>query len=157
MRNSLLFLIALSFIGCRARRPEFKAEEMISKRLEIIDRKVDVNIKGGESQAAFLLNKKTGSLDKLSSNSNDIAGEPEATLDTNGVLRVKCPCKDRKEAVVVSDTKEKTTQKESVQKKIYIPEPTRWQWAQIYAGRALLGCLVLFILWILIKKRNKFI
>lgn len=144
-------MLATNLVACRAKRPTFETESLSSKRLEIIDRKTDVNLKGGESQAAYLIVSDGEAIKKLTSTSNDIAGEPEVSIDTNGILRVKCPCLDRTEQVTVSDTKQTETDKTVKQKTVYIIEPSRWQWIQIYVGRISVGIIGIVLLVVLLK------
>ena len=147
-------VIAVTIIlltGCRARKTE--TEVMESKRAYTIEREVELKLNGSVSQAIFEL-KPDGSINKLGGVSDKVAGEPEVSIDTNGILKVKCPCLDRTEKVKVNDTVQESTRIQT--RTVIRREPSRWQWFQIYLGRVLLVIFILiiagYVLWRVLKK-----
>lgn len=92
---------------------------METKRAYSIEREIELNLKGDTSEAVF----DTKTNRTVSEKSSDIAGSPIIEVDTNGILRVKCPCLDRKETAKVSDTVSETERVKTITRY----EPTPWQ------------------------------
>lgn len=153
----LSIAISLTFISCRTVRPKTEIETLTRKNVTINERDVDITIPEDSSVAVFSVKinpeTKKPELNKLGSMSNKRAGAPQAVIDTNGVLRIKCPCLEYKTTASVSDTStvtETTTKKSTVK---YINEPSRWQWFQIYSGRFLYILIVLIAAFRFIRSR----
>ena len=140
----LLIPLAVLTASCRA-KPRASVETIESKKATIIQREIELTIPEDSSSAAYLIapdkNGQTRAK-KLSSHQNKRAGEPVINIDTNGILRVKCPCLEFKATAVVNDTKTESSTQETVNNIVY--QPSKWQWFQIYLGRFFVLIFVLF-------------
>lgn len=150
-----LLFVALTMVSCRTRKSE--VSEISKKETTITDRMVDIEIKGDTSGSASQLSVKDGKIvlgPVIYSEESDRAGAPIISVDTNGILKVKCPCLDFKTQAKVTDTNTKSTSEKTI--KIPVNYVTQWQIFQIWLGRILLGIGILWVLLLILKKRIPF-
>ena len=118
---------------------------METKRAYTIEREIELNLKGDTSEAVF--DTKTNRM--VSEKSSKIAGAPIIEVDTNGILRVKCPCLDRKETAKVSDTVKEVERVKTITRY----EPTRWQSFLIKAVPLLI--IIILVLLFLLREYHR--
>ena len=148
-----MLIAALLVAGC-AKKTVPTVENIESKRVTITPRQVPVTVKADTSAAAYRFTPgPEPKLEKLASVAGERAAEPWVELDTAGVLRIKCPCLEHTENVTVNDTKEESAKIVTITKVEYINELTGWQWFQIWTGRILLGALLLWTSYRIIRAK----
>jgi hypothetical protein len=128
----------LLFSSCRVKPSKSTIETSDTTRTQ---RPVNIIVPEDSSEAAFVVEvdsaTKKPTIKEIMSTQNDRAGKPIAYIDTNGILKIKCPCLEFKGQAMVTDTKISNSKITTITKPIYINEPTKWQWFQIYSGRFL--------------------
>lgn len=115
-----------------------------------------VTIKGDTSGSAKQLKVKDGKIviDRdIYTDKSDRAGAPIISIDTAGILDVKCPCLDVVEEVKVTDTN--SSSEKIVEKIVEVPVNyiTDWQNFQIWLGRILLFGIILWVVILTVRKR----
>ena len=147
--------IVIALTGCRTRKTE-SISEISKKETTITERMVPVTIKGDTSGSAKQLKVKDGKIviDRdIYTDKSDRAGAPIISIDTAGILDVKCPCLDVVEEVKVTDTN--SSSEKIVEKIVEVPVNyiTDWQNFQIWLGRILLFGIILWVVILTVRKR----
>lgn len=120
---------------------------------------VPVKIKGDTSGSAKQLKVKDGKIvidREIYTDRSDRAGAPIVSVDTSGILEVKCPCLEQETEVKVTDTN--STSEKIIEKTVEVPVNyvTDWQVFQIWLGRILLAGIFLWVVVLILKKRMSF-
>jgi len=148
-------ICVLTITSCRTRKSE-TISEINKKETTITERFVPVTVKGDTSGSASQLKIKDGKIvidRNIYTDKSSRAGAPIVSVDTNGILKVKCPCLDFKTEVKVKDTN--SASEKSFTKTVRVPVNyvTQWQIFQMWLGRLLPFVIILWVLIPMLRKR----
>lgn len=140
MKISVVFMLLLTLASCAGRKHTPSVTTESETTTTITPRKVDIPVPGDTSGSVVQLKAnpdgKITPSRKIDSYSSKIAAEPIIEIDTNGILKVKCPCLDRNVQATVNDTESVKSKSTSSIEIRYENVLKWWQTALMYCGAA---------------------